>query len=160
MTDLSTQASATTALALSGGVNLGATHAGALQGLLKAGIEPDLVVGSSVGALNGGCLAGSPTLEGVRALAELRAGRRRHDVFPFRGSQSMARFKGRKNHFFDAPRFASFLGRLSIGFDRLKDSPIPLHVVMTDLATGSPVVLSTGDVISDVPLNGQCGAKK
>ena len=38
--------------ALSGGGNLGAMQAGAMRTLLEAGIEPDLLVGSSAGALN------------------------------------------------------------------------------------------------------------
>ena len=51
----------TTALVLSGGGNLGAVQAGQLQALIRAGIRPDLIVGTSVGAINGGFLAGPAT---------------------------------------------------------------------------------------------------
>jgi len=39
----------TTAFVLAGGASLGAVQAGMVQVLLEAGIEPDLIVGSSVG---------------------------------------------------------------------------------------------------------------
>ncbi|HNK70256.1 MAG TPA: patatin-like phospholipase family protein, partial [Flavobacteriales bacterium] len=41
------------AFVLSGGGNRGALQAGALLALLERGIRPDLIVGTSVGALNG-----------------------------------------------------------------------------------------------------------
>ena len=43
-----------------------------------------MVVGSSVGALNGAFYAGDPTLEGVERLATIWRGLKRHDVFPSR----------------------------------------------------------------------------
>ncbi len=45
------------AFALSGGGARGALQAGALQALIEAGYRPDLIVGTSVGALNGAYLA-------------------------------------------------------------------------------------------------------
>ena len=46
-----------TALVLAGGGSLGAVEVGMLQVLIEAGISPDLVVGASVGAINGVHLA-------------------------------------------------------------------------------------------------------
>ena len=43
----------TTAVVLSGGANLGAVHVGMLRALIGEGIRPDLIVGTSVGAING-----------------------------------------------------------------------------------------------------------
>ncbi len=48
----------TTAFVLSGGACLGAVQVGMLQALREAGITPDLIVGTSVGAVNGGWIAG------------------------------------------------------------------------------------------------------
>lgn len=42
-----------------------------LRALLEAGIDPDLVLGTSVGAINGAALARDPSLEGVRRLSTL-----------------------------------------------------------------------------------------
>lgn len=54
---------------LGGGGLLGAGEVGMLAALLDAGIRPDVVVGTSVGAVNGAAVAADPT---ARAVAELR----------------------------------------------------------------------------------------
>src|SRR5271170_8306360 len=50
----------TTAFVLGGGGLLGASEVGMLRALADAGITPDLVVGTSVGALNGVFVAAFP----------------------------------------------------------------------------------------------------
>ena len=74
---------AKTAFVFAGGGSFGAIQVGMLHSLAAHGIAADMVVGSSVGALNGAFYAGDPTLEGVRA-ARRRSGAActRHDVFP------------------------------------------------------------------------------
>ncbi len=59
------------AFVLGGGGVLGAGEVGMLRGLLEAGIRPDLVVGTSVGALNGAFVAADPRVETTVRLAEL-----------------------------------------------------------------------------------------
>ncbi|MGH3845516.1 MAG: patatin-like phospholipase family protein [Pseudonocardiaceae bacterium] len=49
-----------TAIVLGGGGVLGAVQVGMLRALLEAGVRPDLVVGTSIGALNGAVLAALP----------------------------------------------------------------------------------------------------
>jgi NTE family protein len=61
------------ALVLSGGGSLGAFQAGAIQGLAEQGATWDLVVGTSVGALNGAFLACAPKDEQRARAAELVA---------------------------------------------------------------------------------------
>ncbi|HVM27934.1 MAG TPA: patatin-like phospholipase family protein [Mycobacteriales bacterium] len=51
------------AFVLGGGGVLGAGEVGMLRALLEAGVQPDLVLGTSVGALNGAFLAAEPTVE-------------------------------------------------------------------------------------------------
>jgi NTE family protein len=50
-----------TAFVLGGGGLLGAAEVGMLQALFERGIRPDLVVGTSVGAINGALVAADPT---------------------------------------------------------------------------------------------------
>ena len=59
-----------TAFVLSGGGNLGALQVGMLRALAEAEIVPDVVVGCSVGSLNGAAFAAAPTLAGVRRLED------------------------------------------------------------------------------------------
>jgi NTE family protein len=59
------------AFVLGGGGILGASEVGMLRALLRSGVVPDLVVGTSVGAVNGAFLAADPTLVAVDRLAEM-----------------------------------------------------------------------------------------
>jgi NTE family protein len=60
----------TVAFVLSGAANYGALQVGALQVLLERGIQPDLLVGTSAGAMNAAHLALDATPDGARRLAE------------------------------------------------------------------------------------------
>jgi NTE family protein len=60
-----------TAFVLGGGGVLGATQVGMLRALLEHAIVPDLILGSSVGALNGALLAADPSLTSVDQLTAL-----------------------------------------------------------------------------------------
>ncbi len=59
------------AFVLSGGANYGAQQVGALEVLLEHGLQPDMVIGVSAGALNAAWFALHPTLEGVQELARI-----------------------------------------------------------------------------------------
>ena len=61
----------TTAFVLGGGGVLGAVEVGMLRALVEAGVVPDLVLGTSVGAVNGAAFAADPTAEGVARLGRL-----------------------------------------------------------------------------------------
>jgi NTE family protein len=61
----------TTAFVLGGGGVLGAVEVGMLRALLERGITPDLVLGTSVGALNGALVAREPDLAVVERMTDL-----------------------------------------------------------------------------------------
>jgi NTE family protein len=56
-------------LVLQGGGALGAFQLGVAEALVQAGIEPDWIVGTSIGALNGAILAGNPPGQRIERLA-------------------------------------------------------------------------------------------
>lgn len=56
------------ALVLGGGNALGSYHAGVYEALHDRGLEPDWIVGTSIGAINGALIAGNPPEERVAAL--------------------------------------------------------------------------------------------
>ena len=74
----------TTAFVLGGAGNMGAIQLGMLRALLEREIVPDLVVGCSVGALNGGAIASGPTLETLQRLEALWLELSAKDVWPAR----------------------------------------------------------------------------
>ena len=63
-----------TAFVLGGGGVLGAAEVGMLRALFERDIAPDLVLGTSVGALNGAMVARDPTLAVIDRMAELWTG--------------------------------------------------------------------------------------
>ena len=134
-----------TAFVLGGGGSLGATQVGMLQALLEAGIRPDLVVGTSIGALNGAYLAGHPDLAGMSSLGDLWSSVRRPDVFRINVRSLLGGFLGRRDHLFEALGLRRVISHADLGFTRLEEAPLPVHVVATDLVTGMAVVLSEGD---------------
>ena len=63
----------TTAFVLGGGGVLGAVEVGMLRALFERGIVPDLVLGTSVGAINGALVARDPSPDVIGRLTELWA---------------------------------------------------------------------------------------
>jgi NTE family protein len=139
----------TTAFVLSGGASLGAVQVGMLRGLAEQGITPDLIVGTSVGAVNGGWIASRPDVNGIDALADLWRSLSRKDIFPTHPISGLLGFVGRSSHL--VPN--SGLRRLltdQLEFARLEDAPIPFHVVATDVVSGTDVLLSSGDAVDAI----------
>jgi NTE family protein len=60
-----------TAYVLGGGGRWGAVEVGMLRALNEAGIEPDIILGTSIGAFNGSVIAAEPGPAGVQELASL-----------------------------------------------------------------------------------------
>jgi NTE family protein len=136
----------TTAFVLSGGASLGASQVGMLQVLDEQGIIPELVVGSSVGAINGAWLAGGGGAEG---LAELWRSLGRQDLFPTRALLGLRAFLGRATHYVPDAGLRRVL-RKNVTFARLEDAPIPFAVVATEVPSGAEVVLTEGPAIEAI----------
>ncbi len=152
-----------TALVLSGGGAKGLAHIGVLRVLDSLGIRPDLVVGSSMGAVIGGMYASGYSGREIDSLARTlpiadlfrtyqpraprslgliqplvvwEQGRRRFTI------QSAAVGEAEVNALVNAAMLRGNL--LARGnFDSL---PIPFRAVAADLANRTPVVLATGDL--------------
>lgn len=101
-----------------------------LHALLAAGIEPDRVVGSSVGAVDGAYLAGGPNLEGVGRLAAIWQGIRRSDVFPATAGRGVLALLGRAPSLLSPAPLRRLLER-HLPMRRLEDAAVPCHVVAT-----------------------------
>lgn len=127
---------------LSGGAALGALQVGMLRAALERGLRPDLVVGTSVGALNGAVLTEDPDAA-VGRLAETWERIRRDDVFRWSPTANLRVLAGRGAHLFSS----AGLDRLIAGtlhHDDFGSRPVPLTVVATDALTGHAVLLREG----------------
>jgi NTE family protein len=131
---------------LSGGGSLGAVQVGMLQALGEHDVAPDLVVGTSVGSLNGAIVALDPRSAPNR-LAHAWARMTREAVFPG-GPLAQARTLQRsKTHLFPnaglAAVIAGFLGDIG-SFDELA---LPFGAVTMDIATTRPHVIRAGSLV-------------
>ncbi|CAA9587891.1 MAG: Patatin [uncultured Truepera sp.] len=121
-------------VALGGGSARGFAHIGALSALERNGFAPDLVVGTSFGAIVGALYAAGLTPKEIAETANSVRWRDLSRVLDF-GLHKAALFSGDK--------LETYLGELVEGrsFSDLKRT---LVVVATDLTTGERVDLSTG----------------
>ena len=135
-----------TAFVLSGGASLGAAQAGMRTALSEAGVQPDLVIGTSVGAVNGAWVAGGAA---PAELCALWRSLRRNSVFPARPVGGLLGFLGRREHLVSDSGIRGLL-RDHLRFGRLEDAQVPFHVVATDILTGWDTLLSHGDAVDAI----------
>jgi NTE family protein len=131
-----------TALVLAGGGSFGAIQVGMMHSLAARGIIADMVVGSSVGAMNGAYYAGDPTLRGVLQLEAIWRSLRRHDVFPITWRTLFA-LLWRRDFLIPHDGLQKLVDD-HLPYRDLEDAQLPVHIVAADLVTGDSVVLSEG----------------
>jgi NTE family protein len=140
----------TTAFVLSGGGSLGAVQVGMLSALHDRGLHPDLLVGTSAGALNAGYIASRGfDAETIDDLGRLWRRVRRTDVFPVDPVRQLLALGGRRRSLCSSGPLRRLVDA-NLPIDRLEDARIPLHVVTTDVMSGEEVLLSSGDATSAV----------
>ncbi|MBI3701163.1 MAG: patatin-like phospholipase family protein [Afipia sp.] len=131
-----------TAFVLAGGGSFGAIQAGMLQALVAHGVTADIVVGSSVGSMNGAYYAGDPTLDGMKKLAAIWRGLTRGDVFPV-SLRAFISFLWRRDFLVSHSGIRKIV-ETNLPYRNIEDATIPLHVVATEIVTGDTVVISKG----------------
>src|SRR6185312_1572745 len=136
-----------TAFVFTGGGSLGAIQIGMLRVLLAAGVQPDFVVGASVGAINASYFAGVPTGEGVAKLERLWTGLRRSDIFPFTLASAIGLLRNPGN-LVDPSRLRRII-ETHLPYVRLEETQIPLHIMATSLQ-GLSVRLSSGPAVDAI----------
>jgi NTE family protein len=139
-----------TAFVLSGGASLGAVQAGMLRALYERGVEPDLIVGTSVGALNGAFVASRPPIPATaHELGDVWRGTGRWDVFPRNPLTGFLGFIGARDHLVSDHGLRKLVADY-LELELLEDSPVPLHVIATDLLSGRELRLSRGDALEAI----------
>lgn len=126
-------------LALGAGVARGWAHIGVIRALKKMGIEPDIITGTSVGALVGGCyLAGHlDTLEEwTRNLSRMKI-------------VSYLDLRVRSGGLISGGRLLAEMKK-HMGDKRIEDLPMPFAAIATDLVTGHEVWLRTGPLVESL----------
>ncbi len=134
----------------SGGASLGASQAGMLQALYEDGVRPDLLVGTSVGAINAAFVASRPaTVQTALELQQIWRRLNRCHVFPANPLTAGLGMLGLRDHSVSPSSLRRLLAR-HVEIDRLEQAPIDLHVLAADLMNGEEVLLSGGPTIDAV----------
>jgi NTE family protein len=139
---------AKTAFVFAGGGSFGAIQVGMLHSLVAAGVTADMVVGSSVGAINGAYYAGAPMLKGVLELETIWRGLTRQDVFPVTW-RTLLGFLWRRDFLIPHDGIRKLLED-HLPYRNLQDAQLPVHIVTTDIVSGETVVLSEGSAVEAI----------
>ena len=154
-------------LVLSGGGARGGAHIGVLKALQELRVPIDAIAGTSIGAIVGGFYVSGMTVEAEQTLVEslewedaflnvtprkLKSFRRKRDDYTFLVNQK----PGLNGGEFQLPAglvqgqvFDMVISRETLRASQVKsfdDLAVPFRAVATDLATGKPVVLGSGDL--------------
>ncbi|QFQ95058.1 patatin-like phospholipase family protein [Streptomyces phaeolivaceus] len=121
-----------------GGV-LGAAHVGVGYALEKRAFVPDMIIGTSVGALNGAIAAAHPD-RAAPWLDHVWTRLRRREVYP------LGYLSSRTSLFTDRG-LRRLIARAELP-SRIEQLAIPFTAVAMDLVTGAPVALDHGDLES------------
>lgn len=135
-----------TAFVLSGGGLLGSTQVGMLQALVEANIKPDLILGASIGAINGAGFAQDPTTAGVAKLTQLWL-----DVVdqnPFSGSiiERVSTLAKTRVSLFDTDRLEQLLSN-QLSAANIEDLTIAFQCVAVQIEDAREVWFETGPLV-------------
>ncbi len=127
------------ALVLESGAARGLAHIGVLKVLEAAGVKPDIITGTSMGALVGAFYAAGLT---AAEIEEIAVG------FDVRSLRALADISIRNRGMLNGDRVESFIAEhVPATFEEMR---VPFGCVATDLAQGQPVWFTSGDVVKAV----------
>lgn len=127
----------TIGLALGGGAAKGWSHIGVLHALKEAGIKPDIITGTSIGAVVGGCYAAGH-LDKLEEFAKSLTRRRLLGLLD-------VNFSGKS--LINGSRLIKLLERY-LDNTSIEGLPIPFMAVATELATGHEIWLRRGHLVT------------
>ena len=132
-----------------GGGPFGAHEVGMLRALIEREVVPDLVLGTSVGAINGVAVAAAPRVEGVERLTGMWSEMDRGDVF---GGSVLGRFTTlarTRTHLHDNGSLRALLTE-SLPVSRIEELEVPFQCVAASIERASEHWFSRGPIVDAV----------
>jgi NTE family protein len=130
---------------LSGGASRGAVQVGMMQTLAEAGIVPDGLVGSSVGALNATFMGWEPGVDRANQLAEQWLRLTTRDIFPGGNWTRLAHLAKRHAYLFDSYALRSLIQEW-VPVTNLEDLTVPVRVTTTPISSCAAMYHEHGPV--------------
>jgi NTE family protein len=137
------------AFVLGGGGVLGAHEVGMLHALLEAGIRPDLVVGTSVGALNGVMVAADPSLAAVERLTRLWGAIGESDVFGGSLLGRLGTLARSRTHLHDNEPLRRLLAD-ALPVERIEELAVPFQCVAASIEQAAGHWFTSGPIVPAV----------
>lgn len=135
-----------TAFVFGGGGSWGALHWGILRALAETDIRPDLVVGTSVGSLNGAIAAADPE-HSAEILGQMWPSVTRQQIFPGGVLATLNTLRTSHGWLYDSANLADYLAaRLPVA--TIEELRLPFVAIATDFTTGARVEIDRGDLKS------------
>ena len=135
---------------LGGGGVLGAAEVGMLRALLEAGVQPDLVLGTSVGALNGAMVAADPTLDVVERLTDMWASAgAAKDVYADGPIRQVRRAARTRTHLHSSEPLRRRL-EVEVGTRTFADLEVPFQCVAACIERGAEHWFTQGSLVDAI----------
>ncbi len=131
---------------LGGGGVRGAVEVGMLRALLEAGITPDLVVGTSIGAINGAAVAADPTPGVVDALEHAWASPTASAIYGESWPRQLRRLASSRTHLNDPAPLQALLDEMLGENTQFEDLSVPLAVCAASVERAAEQWFDTGPV--------------
>ncbi len=127
-------------LALGSGAARGMAHIGVLRALEEEGLKPDIVVGTSIGALVGGMYAAGK----LEDFTEIALGLNWKEIARYLAEVSFPR-----SGLLEGTKITELLTEI-VGKQRLEDLPILFRSVATNIVSGEEVVIQEGELVKAI----------
>jgi NTE family protein len=138
-----------TAFVLGGGGLLGANEVGMLRALLEEGVRPDLVVGTSVGAINGAAVAADPTPGAVARLTEVWHRVADSDLYSGSALRRVRHLARTRTHVHPNEPLRHLLHD-QFGDRLIEDLPVPFHCVAACIERAAEQWFDRGPLVDAV----------
>jgi NTE family protein len=138
------------AYVLGGGGVLGAVEVGMVRALLEAGAKPDLIVGTSIGAINGVLVAADPTGSVVDRLTSLWASPQAREVFGASVPRQVARIARDRTHLHTPAPLRRMLTRELGAVVDFADLPVRFECCAASIERAAEHWFATGPVVEAV----------
>jgi NTE family protein len=137
------------AFVLSGGGNHGAVQVGMLRALVEHDIAPELILGCSIGALNGVAFAQDPTPEGVTRIESVWRGLGDEGLLPSGWLPNAVALARKGEAIYSNDRLRGLVQGL-LRVERFEDLAVPFQCVATDVGGVREAWFSVGDLIEPI----------
>jgi NTE family protein len=134
---------------LGGGGHLGAYEVGMLRALRAAGVTPDLVVGTSIGAINGALVAADPVGHGIEALTELWSGVWEAELFGESVLGRLGRLARTRTHLHANEPLRRMLAA-ALPVQRIEQLAVPFQCVAASIERASEHWFTEGPIVDAV----------